>query len=351
MIPLLLADITPAWLTETLGQGHVTSFTAQTLSGESSYQGQLARLQLRYRESLPGAPQSIIVKMHGLEDSAEAVALFKPHETEINFYRHLAPHLPVRVPRCYFSDMDIAAGRSVLLLEDLSPAQTGDPAQCLTLVQARLALESLAKMHARYWNQPDHDELAWLQSLKGDDDPQQVGDFVRGLFAAAWPAFTGHHELPQALREWGDHIARQGVPQPAQNPPVPQSLVHGDFRLDNLLFDKNNTCAVIDWEDTFFGDLHFDLAWLLGGGLTLDDQPHVMGLLQHYHQSLTDHGVRGYAVEQLFENYRFMMIEAFIQGVLMSVDLMDKPQHTARAQHLAQRFIQTAANLHLEEIA
>ncbi|MDE2410654.1 MAG: phosphotransferase family protein [Sphingomonadales bacterium] len=44
-------------------------------------------------------------------------------------------------------------------------------------------------------------------------------------------------------------------------PPVPPRLVHGDFRLGNLLVDKGRLAGVLDWELAHLGDPHEDLAF------------------------------------------------------------------------------------------
>jgi aminoglycoside phosphotransferase (APT) family kinase protein len=43
------------------------------------------------------------------------------------------------------------------------------------------------------------------------------------------------------------------------------SLVHGDFRTGNYLFDEESgvVTAILDWEMSYIGDFHGDLAWLL----------------------------------------------------------------------------------------
>lgn len=43
------------------------------------------------------------------------------------------------------------------------------------------------------------------------------------------------------------------------------SMVHGDFRTGNYLFDEQSLkiTAVLDWELGYFGDRHLDLAWIL----------------------------------------------------------------------------------------
>jgi aminoglycoside phosphotransferase (APT) family kinase protein len=51
-----------------------------------------------------------------------------------------------------------------------------------------------------------------------------------------------------------------------RNPPPPPerlSVVHGDYRIGNLLFSTEGVEAVLDWEMGHLGDPHEDLAWLL----------------------------------------------------------------------------------------
>lgn len=45
-------------------------------------------------------------------------------------------------------------------------------------------------------------------------------------------------------------------------PAIGHCLVHGDFRLGNLLFDHDGLAAALDWEITHFGDPGEDLGWL-----------------------------------------------------------------------------------------
>ncbi len=44
--------------------------------------------------------------------------------------------------------------------------------------------------------------------------------------------------------------------------PLPRSLVHGDFRLGNLILDHQGLAAALDWEITHIGDPGEDLGWL-----------------------------------------------------------------------------------------
>jgi aminoglycoside phosphotransferase (APT) family kinase protein len=58
-------------------------------------------------------------------------------------------------------------------------------------------------------------------------------------------------------------------------PPIDEvSLVHGDFRTGNFLFDdvSKQITAVLDWELAFFGDRHADLAWTMFEPFTTRDE-------------------------------------------------------------------------------
>ncbi|TDH54182.1 phosphotransferase family protein [Mycobacterium eburneum] len=44
-------------------------------------------------------------------------------------------------------------------------------------------------------------------------------------------------------------------------PPSPPRLVHGDYRMGNLIIDGHDLAAVLDWELVHEGDPHEDLAW------------------------------------------------------------------------------------------
>jgi aminoglycoside phosphotransferase (APT) family kinase protein len=44
-------------------------------------------------------------------------------------------------------------------------------------------------------------------------------------------------------------------------PPSPPRMVHGDFRMGNLIVDEAGLAAVLDWELVHIGEVYEDLAW------------------------------------------------------------------------------------------
>ena len=76
-----------------------------------------------------------------------------------------------------------------------------------------------------------------------------------------------------ACELWESELDAIGEPLPAVEaglrrlrlgppPPADATLVHGDFRLGNLIVDEHGLAAVIDWELCHRGDPAEDLAWL-----------------------------------------------------------------------------------------
>jgi aminoglycoside phosphotransferase (APT) family kinase protein len=137
---------------------------------------------------------------------------------------------------------------------------------------------------------------AWtlLRSLPGTADPKQILpaiaddarsktrneapellESIAGTLAAvhgmpADPALAPTVEEPLAqLRSLHDRL---GEPHPtfelafrilgSDRPPSRQTIVHGDFRMGNLMVDGERVCGVLDWELTHIGDPVEDLGWL-----------------------------------------------------------------------------------------
>ena len=85
------------------------------------------------------------------------------------------------------------------------------------------------------------------------------------------PSGLGLAEADQ-LAEWRDRLDEMGDTTAtfewafrwlsANRPsPSPHVLVHGDFRMGNLIVDENGLAAVLDWELVHTGEVYEDLAW------------------------------------------------------------------------------------------
>ena len=89
------------------------------------------------------------------------------------------------------------------------------------------------------------------------------------------------------------------------------AVVHGDYRLDNLLFptDDPSGVAAVDWQTVGLGPPARDLAYFLATSLSPEDRRrYEADLLATYHGALADHGVTGYTREECWEDYRVGML-------------------------------------------
>jgi aminoglycoside phosphotransferase (APT) family kinase protein len=105
---------------------------------------------------------------------------------------------------------------------------------------ARQCGEVLARIHAL--------EVAGLPSLPVVTARQQIE-----RYEAIYRSFDNPRAAFELAFAWlGDHIPQEAPPR----------LVHGDFRLGNLMIGPEGLRAVLDWELAHLGDPLEDLAWI-----------------------------------------------------------------------------------------
>ncbi len=155
----------------------------------------------------------------------------------------------VRVPKPlhYFPSLE---GREAFLMERLEGESIG--ARIVRRPEYAGVRERLPEAMAR--------ELAAIHSI-----PLAEVGFLPPAAQPPWQEAiaTAYRDLdaldePHPALEWGLRWLSQNPP-----PPRPPVLVHGDFRIGNLLITPEELVAVLDWEFAHVGDPREDLAWPL----------------------------------------------------------------------------------------
>lgn len=182
-VPADSDGITPDWLTAALreagaiSQTRVTSIQSGPV-GHMGMTGQLCRLQIRYDTAEPGAPRSLLAKFSARHPEVRAtVHSIGFYEREIGFYREFAADCPVRTPRCYFDEVEMDSGASLLLLEDLTWMRNLNSAGGV-LDEVELVIRELGKLHAAWWGAARLDQTPWLP-MKGIMTPDQAPVVLR----------------------------------------------------------------------------------------------------------------------------------------------------------------------------
>jgi hypothetical protein len=170
-------EITLEWLAAALhqagvlDQARVTSIQSAPM-GQLGFTGQIRRLDINYDKPELGAPRSLVAKFSATHPEARAaVHSMGFYEREIGFYRDLAADCPVRTPRCYFGEVEMDSGAS-LLLEDLTWMHNLSSGGG-SVDKAELVIREIAKLHAAWWGDARLDQIPWLQ-MKGMMTPHEA---------------------------------------------------------------------------------------------------------------------------------------------------------------------------------
>jgi len=312
-IPRSPAEITPEWLTSALrdggviGDASVTSVTSESIGAGAGFLGQLARLTLTYDRNEDAAPKALIAKLPALDPGGRGVAnAFKFYEREIRFYEDVAADAHMSIPKRYYSDMDVEGDEYLLLIEDMAPAVVGDEAPGCSLEQAELAITSLAKFQAEWWNSPKLDKLDWMPAVNGP--VQQV---AVGAYQQAWGPFcqfAGEHLSP-AMMQLGEQLQHHVLDVLDALEPAPRTIIHGDFRGDNVFYgDGASTPAfrAIDWQISAKGRGVFDVAYFLSTSVTPDvRKSQEQRLVRLWHDIISDRNdTKAYTFDDAFYDYR-----------------------------------------------
>ncbi|MQA84278.1 MAG: phosphotransferase [Streptosporangiales bacterium] len=109
-------------------------------------------------------------------------------------------------------------------------------------------------------------------------------------------------------------------------PPVPPTLVHGDYRIGNMLLHRDQVSAVMDWELAYVGDPHFDLGYtslryvagrFAGGGSLLLDAVADREWFYARYERLSGRAVDREAVDTYAALGALMLITILCTGVRM----------------------------------
>jgi aminoglycoside phosphotransferase (APT) family kinase protein len=97
----------------------------------------------------------------------------------------------------------------------------------------------------------------------------------------AWAVELGRWERTLSEHDLGPMpITSAVIRELRRHPPPPPSrigIVHGDFRVGNVLFKPDGVTGVLDWEMTHLGDPHEDLAWSMARNWRSGTTPEKIG--------------------------------------------------------------------------
>lgn len=315
-----------AWLTTELNragfEGRIVSL-APTIVGTGQV-GENVRCRLTWDRPAPstagsGAPSdSVVIKLASSNEASRAAAeATRTYIREVGFYRDVADSVAIRVPKAHHISEDRAANRFILVMEDITPAQAGNQLTGCSPAQAELAVRAAADLHGSTWDRTGLAELDWIDEISDERVAERVG-----LFAMVYPGFVDRYRdrLEPDHLSFGNWLAAN-FDRLAAARPEPRCLVHGDFRLDNMLFGTAEPApplTTVDWQTPGLGAGLSDVAYFLSGSLPPAElrrrEPELLG---HYLSRLGEHGVE-LSQEEAWRQYRLAAPAGYAMAVIAS---------------------------------
>jgi len=349
-IPKSIDDITPRWLTKSLAKSGILKnnsvrYVKSNIFGVGQgYIGTLARLTLEYDHPDNTLPQTMIAKIPTSEPKNKILSeAFWNYERENRLYEDVLDKIPIRTPRCYFSDYDpevnvkmrrsvynkfgelsqelsglyfLYAGirntrfkrRYILLLEDFGSLDQITHMDGCSFEDAKIIMGPLGKFHAAFWESSLLDKY-WLT------DPADFSNLM-GFLSNRWRPVIKRKEfqdkLNQKILDVFEWINQNNKKLDEYSKTRPYTLLHTDYRLDNIFFDREkNEIAVIDWQACCPGPGLFDAAYFMMNNCKEPiSQEQTKELITIYHQGLIDGGVSNYSLDECLSDYPYALLLA-----------------------------------------
>ncbi|KUR71846.1 hypothetical protein AQZ52_09700 [Novosphingobium fuchskuhlense] len=320
--PSTAAAVTPGWIEAQLaragllGEARITGLSWQSIG--TGQVGDTARFTLAY-DRPTAAPATLAGKFASADPTSRGTAAaMMLYVKEVGFYRELAGLLAVRTPKVYAAGINADGTDFVLLFEDLAPERGGNQLEGCDLADAEAAIRQAAALHAATAGHPSVLGAEWLHGREGL--LAEIGRLYHQAHVIFRERYDGQlaadalalcDELDRRVEHW---LNRQ---------PEEPCLIHGDFRLDNMLFGvggKNGSggaepIAIVDWQTCAIGCGMTDVGYFMGCGIGSDlRRPNEAALLALYAEEMARYGAP-IAQDVMLRRYRIGALHGLFTAV------------------------------------
>ena len=290
-------------------------------------------------------PPSVVVKVPSQSESSRAASrITRCYELETGFYTHVRSLVGVSAPNCLHVWFDAPSDDFVLVLEDIVSGKQGDQLSGASVEQARAAIDELVLLHAPLWNSPQLNTLSWMPRHTMESS-QGTRDLLRSVFAG----FTSRFEsrVGAEVLELGAQLVAN-IDGYDRAFPNNETIVHRDFRLDNLLFTETShgtQVKVVDWQTASISSGATDLAYFIGASFAPEQRPLVENELVHrYHDGLTQSGI-SMSWTEAWDQYRLFATSGYIMAIVASMLVKQTERGDAMFAAMANRHGQQMIDL------
>jgi len=301
----LLAEATPGAVVE-----EVRIVDAKTYGEQMVSTAGRVVIDVRYApQSRQDLPTRLVVKLTRAVD--KIMAPF--YANEVAFYRSIRPELSLEAPRCFGGNFDPETSYFGLLLEDLTTRGATFPNTTVrtTPDDVRPLLDTLATLHARFWQSPRFtSDLAWVETHVSGDVADMMNNVAPHHIAHEVETENFKRELVQRLRTSAAELLAGVQAVQRHQSRLPQTLLHGDTHLGNTYRLPDGTAGLLDWQLMVRGHHMHDVNYFITTALSIGDRrDHEQDLLRYYLDRLASAGVRDVpSFEDAWREYRRTLV-------------------------------------------
>ena len=330
----------------------VAEFTAMQIG--TGQIGKCIRYSFGFKDAggqIPDVPGSVIGKFPADDESSRVIGVaLQNFFKEVCFYQQLQDRLAIKTPKCYYAEIIDQGPEFFVLLEDLAPGEQGDQLLGCDPVVAKAALTELVGLHAPSWCDESLRGLTWLR-----DEEQAQSSATLDMYRAQLDGFI--ERFASHLTEDEQWIIKQ-VSIVENSPftasfPEPFSLIHVDYRLDNLMIDRSGGgCGItaLDWQSITLGAPMNDVAYFIGAGLEAGvRRPVEEELVKAYYHDLLNAGIKDFSWEACWQNYRRGAFAGFAVTVIASMLVQRTERGDEMFATMARRHARHALDLNAQE--
>ena len=316
-IPRYPRDVTCEWLSTVLSaRGAPVDVSDVDVTAIGTGQtGATYRVSVEYAVNPRGVPGTFVIKLPAQDDTVRDRVTIG-YRSECAFYATVADRVRVPIPQCFYCEISADGRDYALLLADQAPAVQGDQLAGCGEHEARLAVRALAGLHGPSWCDPVWLDFPGIAFARPDQaSAKGLGDVA--LMSAEITMDKLGERMSAADRETFTSAMDSVTPWLlAEHERF--ALLHGDYRLDNMLFDPDaKSVTVVDWQTLGVGLPARDLAYFTATSLNPELRAGIEAdLVAEYHRTLTGYGLTDYDRETCWGDYRLGMLQTLLISAL-----------------------------------
>ena len=309
-VPFIYEDITAAWLTTILCEGHPgAKVLSHRLDIADDGNSNRRRIFIEFNETgkKAGLPERVFCKAS--QGLANRISLGPPGaiQAEVNFYNKVRPLLAIEAPLSYFAHFNSALNSIIVMRELDSRTTFCTHTTDFTYARAEGQLQLLAKFHGRFLDSPELKTT--LSAFKTWSDFFGSMDYAAFENACDQGFAIAEEVIPARLFARRKEIWPATRKSVARHHQLPHTLTHGDDHQRNWYITAEGKMGLNDWQAATRGHWSRDVIYAMTTSLTVENRRQWLPeLLRFYHDQLQENAARKIPLEQVQNEIRGQLL-------------------------------------------